>query len=333
VKLGDATPEAPPAGEEPPEPSRRRPEPSGPAPDEPSVIVDMGDNVDDIVRELQLCGPDEEVPVVNAALGAGEAALPALVQHFPGPLWFDRRQPHRRLPRGRDVSAIARAIVAFGERAVPYISSLLGGGDDDVRFYATLLASELLHPSLVASLGRRIFDSDPGVRALVLDVLRLYQHFDTEYDELLQGIRAEGRVPRKDHERRTIAIRALGELRDVKSLSMLVELLKERDRQVVEAAHRSLVVLTRQDFGPSHRRWVSWFERNEDRHRIEWLIDALVHNDEDIRAAAGEELKQLTQEYHGFHPGMPKREREVCRKKYREWWESEGRERFTGASR
>jgi hypothetical protein len=311
------------------QPQRRR----GEASDEPSIIVDMGDTVEELVRNLSLCGPDDEGPSVQALLQMGEASLPVLTQRFPGPLWFDRHQPHRRLPRGRDVSALARAFVAFGEQAVPYISTILSSGHADTRFYATLLASEFIRPELVRPLSHRIFDEDAGVRALVLDVLRLFRRSSHEYGKMLEWLRKEARVPRQPTERRCTALRALGELRDVKALDLLAEMLKQEDPHVVEAAHRSLVVLTRQDFGDSPRRWLGWIERNQGRHRIEWLIDALLHPEHENRAAAGEELKHLTQQYYGFHPSMPKRDREIAQRKYREWWEREGKSQFSAPPR
>src|SRR5688572_32811872 len=109
----------------------------------------MGDQVEALVRDLCLCGPDDETNIVASLLQLGEMALPTLVQHFPGPLWFDRHTPHRRLPRGRDLSGVARAFVAFKERAVPYVVPLIDSADADTRFYATLLGTEFVHPSLL----------------------------------------------------------------------------------------------------------------------------------------------------------------------------------------
>ena len=63
--------------------------------------------------------------------------------------------------------------------------------------------------------------------------------------------------------------------------------------------------LTRQDFGTSARRWLSWAERHGDRHRIEWLIDGLLHSDEQLRSAAADELKALTQEVLRLSPRFP----------------------------
>jgi hypothetical protein len=294
----------------------------------PSVIVEMDESVEALVGDLRDVGPEDEANSVTAVVALGEVALPVLVRDFPGPLWFDRHRPHRRLPRGRDVSAVARAIVAFGDRAVPYVASLLDRDDVEIRFYATLLASELPHRDLVAPLGRRVFDDDAKIAALALDVLSLVRSYEDEMAEVLQLLRATARVPRYPAERRARAAHALGELRDVEALDLLVALLEAHEDVLAEAAHGALVTLTRQDFGMDPDRWDPWIEANKPRHRIEWLIDGLLHADEELRRAAGEELKHLTQEYYGYHPALPKRDREVAQRKYRRWWEAEGHQRF-----
>jgi|GEM_PF-1330449 len=295
--------------------------------DEPSVIVDMGENVEAMIVELTSSAPDEESNIMARLLRLGDAALPTLVRYFPGPLWFDRRTPHARLPRGRDVSAIARALVAFRERAAPYVASLLDGKEADSRFYATLLASEIVNGALLDALGRRVFDEDAGTRLLALDVLKRYQHLP-EYASVLEMVRATARILHRDLARRRTAIRALAELRDARAAAMLITVLDDEDEGVRGEAHRALVVLTKQDFGDQRKRWEQWADKHAQRHRIEWLIDALLHNDEPIRASAGEELKRLTQEYYGYHPGSPRRERERVHGKYQQWWDSEGKAKF-----
>ena len=332
VKLDGVTPTASPrtrSGQpdsEPPGPLKTRR--SSPDPMRSSVIVDMGDDVENMVEDLKTIGPDDGSHAVPQMVALGEVALPVLVREFPGPLWFDRHRPHRRLPRGRDISAIARTMVAFGERAVPYVVSLLDRNQDDVRFYATLLASEFAHRDLVAPLGRRVFDSDKGTATLGLDVLRQLAHFHEELQLVLEMIRATARVPRRTAEQRAQAVFALRELRDARSLDLLIELLGVKEELLADAAHEALQVLTRQDFGRSRRKWEEWAEANAGRHRVEWLIDGLLHPDEAVRSAAGEELKHLTQEYYGYHPSLSRREREIAQRKYRRWWESEGQRRF-----
>ncbi|MDH5492108.1 MAG: hypothetical protein OEY14_09145, partial [Myxococcales bacterium] len=95
-----------------------------------------------------------------------------------------------------------------------------------------------------------------------------------------------------------------------------------------EAGRESLRLICRQDFGTSKRRWEAWAKKTEGTHRIEWLIEALTHSDEELRRAAGNELQQLTRQYFGFHPALSKREREIIKRKYLDWWEDEGYARF-----
>lgn len=289
-----------------------------------SVIVDMGDSVNGLVQDLMHAGPDEEGAIVEALTRVGDASLPALAQAFPGPLWFDRRRPHRKQPRGRDVSAIARALFAFKDRAVPYLASILGAADLEQRFYATLLANELVHGGLVEGLAARVYEDDEVLRKLACDALVKHRGLP-EMVEALTVLRRTGRIRGKDPTRRLRAIAALGAIRDAGALRLLVELLEDENGQVVHAAHLALVEITCEDLGAGARKWAAWAERNESRHRIEWLIDALTHGDETLRTAAGEDLKAITQQYFGFHPGAGKKDREVVQQKYRAWWDSQGR--------
>lgn len=295
--------------------------------DVPSVIVDMGETVSSLVIDLQHAGPDDERALVEALLRLGDAALPVLAQAFPGPLWFDRRRPHRRVPRGRDVSAICRALFAFGLRATPYVATLVGSSAAERRYYALLLAGEMIHPSMLEAIAGRLFDEDDGVRKLAQEVFPRFRGI-AGYDEQLVAIRRAARIRGKVARRRTDALAALGAARDVGALDLCVELLEDEDQNVARAAHVVLVALSCDDVGPSMRKWAQWVDKNRGRNRVEWLIDALVGNDEPLRTAAGDELKALTQQYFGFHPSAPRREREVAQQKYRAWWTAEGKKQF-----
>src|SRR6185295_12064014 len=99
----------------------------------PSLVVDLDAEAERLVGDLMRTGPDEEKTIVAALIRLGQPALPALGRRFPGPLWFDRQKPRQRMPVGRDVSAIARALFAFEERAVPQIIELLSASQADVR--------------------------------------------------------------------------------------------------------------------------------------------------------------------------------------------------------
>lgn len=303
---------------------RWRPAPAPPPSGQslPSIIVDVGDDVEQVIAELREAGPDDEMAILSA-LAVGEAVLPGLVREFPGGLWFDRNEPHARIPGGRDVSPIARAFVAFGQRSVPYLIPLLDHEDADIRYYATLLASEFVNPDLVQPVGRRLFDSDPGVRSNAYRTLSVLYACEVEFTQLIERLRAmarDGRTPRLQ----ATSIDALGRLRDVESFEFFISMLESPDPEIARMAHASLVRLACQDFGSSKRKWASWFDKHRDRHRVEWLIDALMHPDERLRRRASDELQHLTQEYFGYESGASKKERQAARQKYRLWWQQVG---------
>lgn len=308
------------------EPAGRRwrpaPPPRGSDGSLPSVIVEVGKDIEQLVAALRVAGPEDEM-LVLPLLAAGEAALPALAREFPGKLWFDRNEPHARVPAGRDLSPIARTFVAFGQRSVPYLIPLLEHEDADTRYYATVLASEFVHPALVQPVGRRLFDPDPGVRASAYRALSVLYACEVEFTQLIERLRASARDGRQLQPQLT-SIEALGRLRDVESFPFLVLLLDSPNNEVVRAAHASLVRLACQDFGTHKKKWTAWLDKHGDRHRVEWLIEALTHSDERLRRRASDELKHLTQESFGYEPGLSKKERQVGQERYRLWWSEVG---------
>ena len=115
---------------------------------------------------------------------------------------------------------------------------------------------------------------------------------------------------------------------DLPLASEVLNLLDERSAEIVRSTSWALVVLTRTDYGRDTSGWTQWWQKNGTRHRIEWLIDALMHDDAKIRREAGDELKAITKEYFGYYDDLPKKERAKAQERYREWWESKGKARF-----
>jgi hypothetical protein len=302
-----------------------------PSTDEPSVIIDMGDQVSYLVDGLMQAPREEEPPQIAELLRLGESALPVLIQHFPGPLWFDRAALRAgKIPRGRDVSGVARALVAFGDKAAPYLAGKLASGSDEVSYFTLLVAGEIVHADLLDAVARRALGPDETLRHVALDVLRRYSRLP-QFPQVLRALSDLSERPGKDGKRQRLALEALGHLRDPRALPTLIARLSDSSDPVSQAAYQALVELTAQDFGPHPRRWETWAEQCGAQHRVEWLIESLMHQEQTIRALASQELKRETQQYFGYHPGLPKRDRELAQRKYREWWQGEGRAAFQGS--
>jgi hypothetical protein len=302
--------------------------PSEPPGAEPSVIVDMGPNVEALVASLLRGG--EEGDLAAAALQKiGEVALPGLIQRFPGPLLFDRHAQHTRLPRVGDCGPLLRVLPTFRRMVVPYLLPLLASRDPEVRFYSTFLFSEIQYPEAIPRLSSLLFDPDLQTRILAIDVLKGFRRF-AEFDEVTKELRETAWIASNPAARRRGAVEAIGELRDAGAVAMLIEMVDVLDPELSDLCWKALVLITRQDFGKVKKKWQVWLAKEGPRHHIEWLIDALVHPSPELRLGASEELKRITKEYFGYYYNLPKRDREKARKRYLEWWERIGRSRFTG---
>lgn len=294
-----------------------------------AIVLDMGGEAERLVDELCRCGPDEEGPQVAGLKRIGDAALAELERRFPGPLWFDRHKPRTRLPAGRDISAIARALYEFEERALPHIAALLAAPQTDVRLCAAMLAADRVGTELLWPMYQRLFDADGQVRLTAIESLPLFRNV-TGFDEVLKSLRQKVAAEAEAIPNRLAALEALSVLRDPGSIELLADLSAHSSRQLSVPAHRTLIAITAQDFANVPRKWKAWIDKNKNRHRVEWLIEGLMHSEERVRTTAGMELQKLTQVYYGFSPSAAKRDRERAQKRYRDWWDTLGRTQFGG---
>jgi hypothetical protein len=292
------------------------------------VTVVSTREIEALLDEIERAPQSAEAHLAAAALERmGEPALEVLVRRFPGRLRCDRYASQSKLPPVGEHSELLRLLIDFGRPAVRHVLPLLGAADLDVRFYATYLFSELVFAEVVPAVATRLYDPDHSIRAVAVEVLRRYGA-TAEMREVLE--RARGELPGPDPQRQRYAAQALGELRDIPSVPRLIELVRHRDEAIAEAARRALITITKQDHGASARQWRAWWEKNRTRHRVEWLLEGLGHGTAEIRLAASEELRRLTNEHFGYHFDLPKREREEARQRWVAWWERTGRKTVGG---
>ncbi len=299
----------------------------------PSIIVDVGAELSELVDRMLAPGGDETAEA--ELLRQGQTAMPAIMSRFPGPITVDpdrlalvtKGPPLKELPvRVVECGPLLRLIAGQRRVALPFVLRATGEDDAEHRFWATFLLTELVYPESAERLVPRLFDEETRTRKVArLAARALAEAAPMSIVEQLGDIALATLQPSA---KRVSTVDILGEMRESVAVPLLVSLLQDGDELVGQSAHLALVTVTRQDYGTDARRWLTWWSGHGQRHRIEWLIDALMHEEARLRHAAGEELKTITKEYFGYYDDLPKRERERAQQRYRDWWSTEGRQRF-----
>ncbi|WP_437650137.1 HEAT repeat domain-containing protein [Sorangium sp. So ce362] len=270
----------------------------------------------------------------------GETAISIVAARFPGPLRVDRQRFREQIAGPDGVASVAAAppasqcgtllelIVAIRRPALPFMTVRSSSPDPEVRFWATHVLGELPYPEAANALLPRLFDDSIAVRRIAVRSAALLIAAPPAGGPILQGLDHIARDREESPVRRLTAIETMAEIRSGSSVPALVSALSDPHEVIVEASARALLVIAREDHGRDARKWMSWWSRNGERHRIEWIIDALTHEKPAIRRAAIDELKGITREYFGYYEDLPRQEREAAQERYRAWWTSEGRSRF-----
>ncbi|AKV00036.1 Vegetative cell wall protein gp1 precursor (Hydroxyproline-rich glycoprotein 1) [Labilithrix luteola] len=309
--------------------AHRPPSPRGALRALPSVIVDVASEYVAIVDRV-LSENDDEAEA--QLMRAGSHAIPAIMARFPGPLTVEpERLTEGSLPRVSECGPVLRLVASQRRTALPSILALVEDPDVEKRFWATYMLSELVYPDSIDPAIHRVFDEEARIRRVARVACKaLAETLAGPVVERLEAAASHAGAPRS---RRLLAIEALGETREVSAVTSLMPLLDDAQTEIAHEARKALVLITRQDFGDNGPKWEAWWEKNKDRERLEWLIDALMNDQALLRAAAGEELKTITKEYFGYYDDLPKRERERAQARYREWWNNVGRVRFSRGTR
>ena len=302
----------------------------------PSVIVDVASEYVSLVERV-LNGARHGATAQsmedaeNELLRAGGHAMPAIMARFPGPLTVEpERLNEGPLPRVAECGPVLRLIASQRRTALPFVLSHVTDPLTEKRFWATYLLTELVYPDVLEPVLSRVFDEDYRIRRVARAAARAFA--DAHPGIIVERLELVAMDAGERRGRRVVAVDTLGETRETLSVPALIPLLDDPDVEIANTARTALTVVTRQDFGNSAQKWSLWWAQNHDRHRLEWLIDALMHDHAALRALAGEELKTTTKEYFGYYDDLPKRERERAQSRYREWWNSIGRVRFSRSS-
>lgn len=274
-----------------------------------------------LLLELCRCSPGDVERHRGRLERDADRLLPELARHFPGPVWFDRKMPYRRMPVASEASPLGAALTLFGERAVPHVEALLEHTSPDVRFHAVLVATELGRPELLAAVAQLLLDADPGVRRAALVGVEGLRASST-YPHVLAGLRRTAAATTVQQVWRVRSIEALGELGDPLALDPLVELLGDDDRTIARAAHDALRRLTCHDLGTMRMSWRRWAKSQGRRHRFDWLVDALADRRPELRKMALQELRRVSGHDFGVTEDAPRSAFVDAQPKYVRWWQS-----------
>lgn len=290
----------------------------------PSVIVEVSAEVTQAIERYLSDPRDEQAQADLVRLG--EQAMPAIMARFPGPTTAEPKLDEEDPPPVSTCGPILRAIASERRIALPFVLPHLNVTDEKARFWATYLITELPYVEAIAGVMPRLHDPVERIRKAARMAIRA---IDRAHGEVVA--RELGRIVKDgaaEKQRRALMIDVLEELREPQAVPFFIHAMADGNEELAQVARRALGTLTRQDFGTDIQRWAAWWQKNGQRHRIEWLIDALVHDTPSIRNAAGEELKTITKEYFGYYDDLPRREREKAQQRYRDWWQTTGRARF-----
>ncbi len=280
-------------------------------------------SIGELIDEIENAREGHADDALAEAVERATETVGEVMRRFPGKLRVDRFAVSGRPLRAAQYGGLLELVIRLGSISSDLLIDKMAAPQRDVRFYATVCATELRPRTAVFALAERLFDQDFGVRACAIEALAGYpvQDLGTAL------ARARRALHSTDPEVVAAAAAAITELGDVDSVSDLMGAIERGDR-AAEHARRALVTLTAQDFGTSERKWRKWYDTARDRHRIEWLIDGLGHKEDAIREAAINDLRRLTGEYFGYHHDLPRRDRDAAAQRWTQWWRDAGSRRF-----
>ena len=290
----------------------------------PRPVASSFGGIEDLMAAVQALDDEKGMELAIAeALTRVPEVLAWMAEGFPGKLKVDRFDLGGRHLKAAQHGPVLDLVVRMGAAAAELLVDKMRDGRKEVRYYAALCASESRPDAAALPLVERLFDADYGVREVALEGLKGYPV--RSLDEALEIARRA--LHSEDLDKIKAASAALAELADVRAIPDLLDV-HGRGGDAAVAVGKALVGLTKQDFGINNKKWRQWWDKNRRKNRIEWLLDGLAARDPDIRRSSAEDLRKATGEYFGYHHDLPKREREVARQRWNEWWNQTGRLRF-----
>ena len=197
----------------------------------PSVIVDFESDSRALVHRL--CEGDPEA--ADKLIEMGASAVSALVAEFPGPI----TQPLSRgsaesLQRASDCGPLMKVLARIGAPAIPFLVVRTADTQPLVRGWATRLLGELPNRESGVAIARRLVDDNQDVRRAALVAARMHQRDSVARAAIREHIADVARDGSRSNEARHAALEALSDIRDAEAVPVLIRLLDDSNRELVE---------------------------------------------------------------------------------------------------
>jgi hypothetical protein len=279
-------------------------------------------HVERLAEQLTSANLEVASLAADALVAIGPEALPHIMKRFPGRLLLDPRTNRERQPPLAEHSQLLRCLLELGgEQAARAVAEKLADPQPQVRYYAVRFLGEVTLPALVPRISHLLTDSDLWVRLAAVDTLQQYRRSE-EFERLLAALRRQ--LEEGTAEVQALSAALLGNFKDRQAIPLLAERVKARDKMLARAAREALIYITKQDFGGSTRKWLSWWQAHRKESRVLWLIRGLESSNRDIRFTAARELQQITGEYFGYLFDSDRRARRQAVERWQQWWKQEG---------
>ena len=239
-------------------------------------------------------------------------------EHFPGNIQVDALNPEIAGKPLDTYSGIIHACCHRLGRVVGALVPFLESNAINTRYFATKILAE--HGKDVAFdlklVARRLFDREREIRRAAVQCLEQCRE-EPAYSEIIGVFEERLKVPVAATQIATIHI--LGQLRELRGVTQIVNLCAAEEVMVAKAAQSFMALITGHHFGADIDAWKAWWVNHGHSSRSVWLVRALRSRDARLRQVAIDELRRLhSNEDFGFEPQArsPRREKSV-----RQWEE------------
>jgi hypothetical protein len=176
-------------------------------------------------------------------------------------------------------------------------------------------------PATLGALVDRTLDADPAVAESACGALAARRRDPA----MRQGTEKLRRALLSGLSTRAMrAASALGALRDVEAIPLLIQVLETSEPATAQASADALAAITLQRLGPDARKWLTWWKQNRGRGRAEWLFSGLTSPDRETRVAASVELSSVAPAPVVYTADLPVQDRERAARAWAGWWARSG---------